>query len=349
MRVGPNTSSPGRPARWVRTAVAGAAGLANGLYSAANGVPEGLVAGLMAHRGAEPASIRKAVAVTQLVTNTLAGAVVGGLVAGPAGLVMGAAAGYVTGTVGNYMEHRSQQLDAVVDRIRAGSGGVLRALWTGASQGAVQGFRFGRVSGAATAAGFLDGVREVGKAPSATVSPELAPRTLLEGAASVLFGVAGVLINAPAGAVLGSLRSVHDPARPTPTRLERHLLLLATNVGKVLPGVVLGSLIPGPVGILAGTAVGLLTASITSMVDGKAGFHPGLVNTVRQAVASSHGQEECPDSARVFYRGGRGTVVGFCAGLREGWRAGCEAGVQIVRDGLSGPDTSVGTERDTQS
>lgn len=343
----PATEAPERPRneRRVRTTVTRAAGFVSGVLNAASGIPEGAVAGYMAHRGRDADSIRKALAVTQLTAHTLAGGAIGWLIGGPAGLVCGLAAGYIGGSLGNYMENRSTQLDSTVEHVKAAADakpGLIKSVWAGMSQGAREGFAQGSVSGQATAAGALDAVSFLRQHDPQR--PEgLVPKRPLAHASGVLFGAAGVLINAPAGAVLGALESIHEQDKATaPSDLSRHLLLLATNIGKVLPGVLVGTLVAGPLGLLAGTAVGVLTASVTSMVDGKAGFHPRLVRTVRESVDQAHGGTECPDSARVFYRAGKGAVVGFWTGLMEGWREGRDAGIQLVRDGISGPVTAAG-------
>lgn len=345
---------PKRGKRKLRAGTARAAGAVWGAFNACNGVAQGLVAGYMANREYSPGSIRKAVAATQLSCSVLGGAALGTLVGGPAGLVCGAAAGYVAGSLENYMEHRSQQLDQLLEHLETridrtteearGVWGTVKAMGVGAVTASKLGWRHGNVSGSSVAAGAMAGVRHLREEKCEDSGQRPQPKSLLERASGLLFGAAGVLINGPAGAVLGALESVHHSEKPEPTGLSRHLLLLATNLGKVLPGVLVGSMVPGPVGILAGTVVGVLTASITSMVDGRRGFHPGLVRAVRGAVDDSHGEEECPDSARVFFRGGKGAVVGLVTGVREGWKTGYDAGIQLLRDGLSGPEISVGEE-----
>ena len=157
-----------------------------------------------------------------------------------------------------------------------------------------------------------------------------------------VFGTAGVLINAPGGAVIGTLESLKETKSYVPSQMEKNLMLWSTNVGKFLPA----AIVSATFGVAAGTAIGVATASVTSIIDGRLGVNRKIARPVEEAVKKAHGEEEVRENLRAYYRAGKGAVVGLSAGIREGWKSGFQGGVEVLSDALAATPESVDAGKD---
>lgn len=288
-------------------------------------------------------------------SSVVASGLVGLGVMGPVGLVLGGVMGYLTGTVGNHLEARSgigeQKMERITESVQNAigeSGGLwakTKAVVTGAAQGAVEGYKTRKTTSKIQMAGVLDGVadavedwKQAENAPIKEFQDESngAFTKAAMAVAGGVFGTAGVMINAPGGAVIGNLESLKENSNYKPTQMEKNIMLWATNVGKFLPAAIvttLASVVAGPaVGVAAGTAVGVATASVTSIIDGRLGVNAKIARPVKNAVKEAHGEEDVKENLRAYYRAGKGSIVGLSAGVREGWKAGFQGGVEMIND-----------------
>jgi len=62
---------------------------------------------------------------------------------------------------------------------------------------------------------------------------------------------------------------------------------------------------------------------------------------VETAVKRAHGETEVKENLRAYYRAGKGSVVGLSAGVREGWKAGFQGGVEMFGDLLATTPESI--------
>lgn len=353
--------APARGHRGLRKAVTRVGGILAGAYHTLTGIPEGIVAGVHSVLGTDRDQVREHVAKAYTTSSTVVGGAIGMALGGPFGLVVGLAGGFILGSLGNWHDARSQNLDHLLDKVgeRAAqatqgvpedkkTSRLVRGVLSGALEGAKHGWKHGRVSGAITTAGMLDGFafakRDAEKDLQAHQGAEpkkMTVRGALELAMGSVCGVAGALINGPAGLVLGALEATKDPEAHGRPAISRPLLLFATNIGKALGPAVVGAALGGPVGAAVGTAVGLVSGSLPSMVDGKFGFNSKSVAKVDEAVKEATGEQEFKSNDRVYYRAGQGAVVGAYSGVREGWSSGYKGGVDILRYLWSTPGDAV--------
>ena len=296
-------------------------------------------------------------------SSVVASSAAGMAVMGPVGLVLGGVMGYITGTVGNHLEARSGIGDHKMDRISesvekvvgksSGLWAKTKAVVAGGVRGATEGYKTRKTTSKIQLSGMLDGVSEAVKDWKATENhphrefsdDDNGPLTKAAMAvAGGLFGTAGVMINAPGGAVIGTLESLKESSNYVPTQMEKNVMLWATNVGKFLPAAIVTTLasVAGPaVGVAAGTAVGVATASVTSIIDGRLGINGKIARPVKAAVKEAHGEEDVKENLRAYYRAGKGSVVGFSAGIREGWKGGFRGGVEVINDAWAATPESI--------
>ena len=285
------------------------------------------------------------------IASSTGGSIIGMALLGPVGLVVGGVVGYLTGTTGNHLETRSGIADQKMEKMTADvkdAVGDSRGLWAkakailrGGASGAVQGYKTRKTTSKIQLSGMLDGVGEAVKDWKESKSEPVKPlqddseHGLLTKAAMTLaggvFGTAGVMINAPGGAIIGTLESLKETKSYIPSQMEKNLMLWSTNVGKFLPA----AIVSATFGVAAGTAVGVATASVTSIIDGKMGVNRKIARPVEQAVKEAHGEEEVKENLRAYYRAGKGSVVGLSAGIREGWKAGFQGGGEMFSDALA--------------
>ena len=269
--------------------------------------------------------------------STAASGAIGMAILGPVGLVVGSVVGYLKGMIGNHLEVRSgiadQKMEKMTSDIKStvgestGAWAKTKAIFRGAQTGAVQGYKTRKMSSKIQLSGILDGVGEAiedwkeSKAePVKGLSKQSEHNALAKAAmrfSGSVFGTAGVLINAPGGAVIGTLESLKETSSYIPSQMEKNLMLWSTNVGKFLPA----AIVSATFGVAAGTAVGVATASVTSIIDGRLGVNRKIARPVEKAVKEAHGEEEVKENLRAYYRVGKGSVVGLSAGIREGWNA----------------------------
>ena len=296
-------------------------------------------------------------------SSVVASSAAGMAVMGPVGLVLGGVMGYITGTVGNHLEARSGIGDQKMERISesvekavgksSGLWAKTKAVVAGGVRGAAEGYKTRKTTSKIQLSGMLDGVSEAVKDWKATENhphkefsdDDNGPLTKAAMAvAGGLFGTAGVMINAPGGAVIGTLESLKESSNYVPTQMEKNVMLWATNVGKFLPAAIVTTLasVAGPaVGVAAGTAVGVATASVTSIIDGRLGINGKIARPVKEAVKEAHGEEDVKENLRAYYRAGKGSVVGFSAGIREGWKGGFRGGVEVINDAWAATPESI--------
>ncbi|MGE0494618.1 MAG: hypothetical protein AB7S38_35745 [Vulcanimicrobiota bacterium] len=357
-----------KKSRGLRKLLVKAAGWGLAGFNALCGIPEGIAVGLGVARGKSKEQIRAISATSYALSNTVMGGAAGWLVGGPVGMICGAAAGYVAGNIANHLESRSHSIDTLLDNVtekvdKANKnvsknndvGRATRGALVGAWEGLKTNFELGKTAGTILAAGAADGFDHVIEELKAEKpAEEAADKPLknqpmgigkaLKMGMGVLCGATGVLINAPGGAIIGALESLKGPDETERVQIAKPLMLFATNIGKVIPGAVVAGAIGGPVGVAIGTAVGVITASLTSIIDGKYGFNRAVVKEVDKAVSAAHGEDIPKDNLRVFYRAGKGAVVGAMAGLKEGWELGYKGGIEIAEDLASTPKEAVELE-----
>lgn len=348
-------------AKKLRKGFLSAASTGLGALNAVASIPPGIQIALDTKAG-NPSEVKRLnSARISTITSAAGGSAIGAALLGPVGLVVGGVVGYIAGTLGNHLEARSgiggqseDKISASVEKSLAESDSVwgsAKAVLTGAVEGAKHGFRDRKVTSKIQMAGMLDGVKDAVEdnlqAKSEAI-PELGPQskhgalaraTML--GAGVLFGVAGVAINAPGGLVIGILESLKETQSHIPSQMTKNVMLWATNLGKFLPAAAIGAIIGGPVGIAASTLVGVATASVTSMIDGRLGVNRKIASPVEKAVKEAHGEQEVKENLRAYHRAGKGAVVGLAAGVREGWKAGFQGGVEVVRDALAATPESI--------
>lgn len=341
--------APPRRKRQVRKALLDTAGVFMGGYNAVLNIPKGVVVGAAAVKGKSDEAIRKRAANSFAIASTIAGGAIGFVLGGPFGLIGGAASGLISGTISNHLEARSGSMDPflnqIADSARQSAGidpedenqhdpnawQVFKGAVAGGVKGLTAGFKKSFLNSKIAAAGAADGIEFVVQNRRPPVSKKVtamgggAIKTALKAAAGTLFGLAGVLINVPGGAITGALQSLSDTdgKSSAPEAMTKTLMFVGTNVGKLMPSTAAGS-----VGGTAGYAVGAATGSITSIIDGRDGFHKGIVRQVDLALKEAHGEDEAKGNLRAYYRAGKGAVVGAVTGLYEGWRIGYEAGVE---------------------
>ncbi len=286
---------------------------------------------------------RSRAAVSYAASSAVVGGALGSLVGGPVGMVCGAFAGYIAGNIGNHLSQRSgmleRQLEAINDGVQPGQSGI-KAAFRALTKGMGITWQDGQQAGQLTVRGMLDGAANLPPATSPQ-SESSTDRGIFKKTMGVVCGATGVLINAPGGAVLGALEALRETDEAKRGEIARPLMLVATNVGKVIPGAFVAALLGGPVGVAVGTAVGVVTASLTSIIDGKSGIHSGITRQVEKAVQEAHQGEPPAQDLRVFYRAGKGAVVGAVSGTRQGWWRGYAGGVNIADDLVSVPGDAI--------
>jgi hypothetical protein len=283
--------------------------------------------------------------------STAASGAIGMAVLGPVGLVVGSVVGYLKGMVGNHLEVRSGIADQKMEKISSdvkntvgsakGAWAKTKAIFQGATSGAVEGYKTRKLTSKIQLSGMLDGVGEAVEDWKESKSEPV--KELADGSehnafsqaamrfSGGLFGTAGVLINAPGGMIIGTLESLKETSSYIPSQMEKNLMLWSTNVGKFLPA----AIVSATFGVAAGTAVGVATASVTSIIDGRLGVNRKIARPVEKAVKEAHGEEGVKENLRAYYRAGKGSVVGLSAGVREGWNAGFQGGVEMLSDALA--------------
>jgi hypothetical protein len=359
-------SSQSKLGRKLKKGFMSAASSTMGAVNALTSIPEGIQIGLDTKAGKSDEVKRLNAARVSTLTSVAASSAVGALVLGPVGFVVGGVVGYLKGTIGNHLEARSGVADAKIDDVTKaveesvgeskGVWGSVKAMARGAVEGAKHGFHDRKVTSKIQLSGTLDGIKEAVK-DSQTADPdrftELEENSehnklsqLAMRGAGILFGTAGVMINAPGGLVIGILESLKETSSYVPSQMTKNTMLWATNVGKFLPAAAIAGILGGPIGIAASTAVGVATASVTSMIDGRLGVNNKIARPVKEAVKEAHGEQELKENLRAYYRAGKGATVGLVAGVREGWKSGYRGGVEMIRDVIAATPESI--ERENQ-
>jgi len=306
-------------------------------------LPGNVAVGLAAAAGKGADVQRSRAAISYAASSAAVGGALGSLVGGPVGMVCGAFAGYIAGNIGNHLLQRSGLLDRQLEAVSQGiqpDQGLFKTAFKALGKGIGITWNDGQQAGQLAVRGMLDGVANL---PPATIpQPDAgSDKGILKKTLGVVCGATGVLINAPGGAVLGALEALNDNDEARHGEIARPLMLVATNVGKVIPGAFVAAVLGGPVGVAVGTAVGVVTASLTSIIDGKSGIHSGITRQVEKAVQEAHEGEPPPQDLQVFYRAGKGAVVGAVSGTKQGWWRGYAGGVNIAADLVSVPGAAV--------
>ncbi len=351
----PSTDNERKSYRPVRRAFLEVASTGVGVLNAVSGLPEGVQIAKDTMAGASTDAKVTKVGRWGVLASVTTGSAVGMAIGGPVGLVCGAALGFLGGTLNQHLAERSGAVEHRVNSVSGqvqkaigeepGAWGRVKGLVTGAAAGVKEGFQQGKRTSKIQLAGALDGVEEVMKGAhkasddnpvSKPELPELGRLgKILAKTTGLLCGISGVMINAPGGLVIGMLEPLKEDQNRLPDGLTKTSLLIATNVGKVVPGAMVAGALGGPVGAAAGAAVGLVTASLTSIIDGRFGVNRRIARPVEKSVEKSHSGEISKNNLRNYYRSGKGAVVGLAAGVREGWNAGYQGGIDMVNGVLS--------------
>ena len=353
-------------ARKLKKGMISAASTGMAALSALTSIPEGIQIGLDTKAGKSDETKRLNAARVSTLTSVATSSAVGALVLGPVGFVVGGVVGYLKGTISNHLQARSgvadQKIDAVTKAVEESVGeskgvwGSLKAMARGAVEGSKHGYKDKKVTSKIQLSGVLDGIGEAAKDMKAAepdrfteLEEDSRHNTLSQLAmrgAGILFGTAGVMINAPGGMVIGILESLKETTSYAPSQMTKNTMLWATNVGKFLPAAAIAGLVGGPIGIAASTAVGVATASVTSMIDGRLGVNHKIAQPVKAAVKEAHGEQEVKENLRAYYRAGKGATVGLAAGVREGWKSGYRGGVEVIRDIIAATPESIEREQE---
>jgi len=355
-------------ARFGRKSVADIVGTAKGLFHAAKNIPLGVAEGVdrAIHPDKDVATRKKNLAKISTINSVLAGTAIGTMAFGPVGLVLGAITGYVGATIGNFLDNRSRVTDSFIEKVDAridkqieelphkGDSTkfrkALNAAFLGGIAGAKEGWRTGKMSGSGTGAGLIEGMRFIAKDIKETAKAQREEQKRLKEAGKLFFekerslpgkafrtamgvvcGISGILMNAPGGFVEGSLEAVEVGFHRK--EITKPLLLFATNAGKVLPPALAGAAIGGPPGAAIGTAIGLISASLTTVIDGKYGFNKGIIRRIDKAIEEVSGEGGGGSGYAVYHKASKGAIVGAYAGIKEGWTLGYKGGTEFA-DGL---------------
>ena len=362
-------TNPTGGTRRLRKAFLQAAATGMASYHAVVSLPESIQLGLDTYAGASQDVKKIHTTKLSILSNTMAGGALGCALGGPVGLVCGSVVGFLSGTIANHLASKSgladRQIDSVSARVSQSVGDQknpyrkLKAIATGAFYGTQEAFKNRKTTAKIQLAGTLDGLAHVRQASgSGELSKPLAITAtsqtsgplsrLLQRATGLICGVSGVMINAPGGMIIGTLESLKETQKGQPSQLSKTTMLLATNVGKFLPAAAVGAILGGPVGIAASTAVGVVTASLDSMIDGRFGVNRRISKPVEKAVNEAHGEENYQENLGAYYRAGKGAVVGFSVGMEQGWKTGYQGGVDIACDLLATPHTVASGEAKSQ-
>lgn len=362
-------SAQGKFGRKLRKGLLSAASTGMATMSAIGSIPEGMQIGMDTKKGSSEEVKRLNAARVSTITSIAMSSAVGGAVLGPVGFVVGGVVGYLSGTISNHLQTRSGVADQKTENVSKavdesvgeskGVWGTVKALAKGAVEGAKHGYKDRKTTSKIQLSGTLDGIKDAVKhgqeaKPDRFRELESDSRhgklsQLAMRAGGILFGAAGVMINAPGGLIIGVLESLKETSSFVPSQMTKNTMLWATNVGKFLPAAAIGALVGGPVGIAASTAVGVATASVTSMIDGRLGVNNLIAQPVKQAVKEAHGEQEVKENLRAYYRAGKGATVGLAAGVREGWKSGFRGGVEMVRDAIAATPESIEREDDDKA
>ncbi len=358
---------PKKRKRRVRKGFLKAASTGMAIYESVVSLPESIALGLDTANGASHEVKRTHSTRLSILSNTLAGAAVGSALGGPVGLVCGGVMGFLSGTMSNHLAAKSgvadQRVKNVSDKVSTsigeskGAWGKIKGAVAGAFHGTKEAFQTRKTTATIQLAGALDGIEHVREAKEAgefsshvesTTSKKAQSRFggLLQKSVGLVCGVSGVMINAPGGLIIGMLESVKDSKNYKPDQLTKSTMLLATNVGKFLPAAAVAAVLGGPVGIATSTAVGVATASLDSIIDGRFGVNRRIAGPVERAVNEAHGEENYQENLRAYYRAGKGAVVGLSVGVDQGWKTGRQGGIDIVSDLVDATDSVAATEAD---
>lgn len=322
-------------------------------------IPQSLQVGLDTANGVNEEITKTRVFKWNVATNAVAGLVAGAAL-GPLGMAVGLTtiaglapvaavgglfAGLLKGTIEAHLSAKSGANDSYVKKTRERieerlegdeDPSKLKTAWVGLSEGVKQAFQSRKETAKIQLSGAMDGIEYLREADKIIKPSAKEPKKMgmFKKTVALLCGVSGVMINAPGGLISGMLESLKDTKTYKQSALARTTLLMATNLGKLMPGAVIGSLVAGPLGGVVGAAVsagvGIVTNSIPSMVDGRDGINRAIQRPLEHAVNEAHGQGEHRENLRVYYRAGKGGVVGANVGTKEGWKAGYQGGIEMV-------------------
>lgn len=371
-------------ARKARKAVSTVTGLANASLSSVTGIAKGVTVGInkSLHPEKDIATLKKDLARFSIMGRAAVFAAAGSLLFGPIGLVLGGAGGYISGAISNYLDNRSKVSDSFIENVGSAINKqidklpkkeestsfrkALNAAVIGGKEGARQGWKTGKIIGEGTGAGLISGAKFIAADVRETLKNARDVRELnkklppyknqphkesnLAGKAfriamGALCAASGVIMNVPGGMVEGSLEAVEISSNRK--ELTRPLLLFSTNAGKVVPPAVIGAALGGPVGAAAGTAAGIVTASLTTIIDGKYGFNRRIVNRVDRAIGEVIEDPGEGEGYAVYHNAAKGTLVGAYAGLKEGMLLGYKGGAEFADGLFEAPDEAVRHEEES--
>lgn len=360
MSIGSAKSTSGHAAvvRSLKRGVTRTAGVATAVLDTATAVPTGLVEGLTeAFAPGTGAQVReRRLRIVRLLAKAGIGFGIGALVGGPVGAVACLGASFLTTAVSNVAEARTGGIEtfrgAIDRRVREKMGdrgvpswwGKIRAGLAGALDGCRQQYRKGMIAGSATAAGAMAGFSYARGPQDGEADPERSPVSLKQVAGTVArstTGILGVLINLPGGLVAGSLHAMKEPQAEDDSQL-RPILMLCTGMGKALVPAVLGGIVAGPVGAAVASGLGVLVDvtvdGINTIIDGKSGINKSIVGTIDDALQDAIPEELSEEPGYgIYYRLGKGAVIGGRVCVQEGWKRGYYGGSTAVRSMVESP------------
>lgn len=303
-----------------------------GVIGAVSRIPTSIVAGLTVggyqggRKGADPSyeiqpeSVAIGVVTTTLITEVAQAAVSGYMMGGLSGsLAQGLYKG-ATESVGTYLfikggsagKMAQEMTEAISAKVQPGAGsfsGVYRGAIAGTGSAVTTGAQTGYQEGRAAASGVLEGLKEV---PKEFSQGRRLKGSFIRQAFSTACGVASALISAPAGLALALLKGPKASLTPSPG--IRKLLSVAS--GAVIGG--LAGLTLGPVGIVAGAALG---AGLGLAGPGASrGFDAKLKSSLDRARADNTnlGSDIANNRRDLVERG----ITGTLSGARQGWDSG---------------------------
>ncbi len=313
---------------------------------------------------------KKTLAKISTINNVIVGSTVGAATFGPIGMLVGATTGYIGSVIKNFLDNRAGVMDNLIEKIDNSVDGqieklprqhdssktrkAINSVVTGAIEGFKNGWKTGGHVGAGSGAGLMSGIGFVANdikenaaagrkerqaikqqkiANDSTRKKTEKSRSLISQAmrvaSGVICGFSGVMMNVPGGMVEGSLEAVEMGFHRR--KITRPLLLFATNTGKIMPAALVGAAIGGAPGAAIGTAVGMVSASLTTVIDGKYGFNKGIIRKIDRAigeVVENNGYNS--RGYALYHNAAKGVLVGAYMGFKEGWNLGYKGGTEFA-------------------
>lgn len=153
------------------------------------------------------------------------------------------------------------------------------------------------------------------------------PRTVIEGAAGLVGGCAGVVYHAIPGAVEGVAEGLTSDRGSGGTGWYT-MTMLTEWTGT---GAAIGAGMGGPAGALVGAGAGFVFGVLHRAIEGKADVPETFVKRVEDAVDQTISTNTQGSKIQIAVQNAtEGTIVGLGVGVTEGWKVGKVTGATAV-------------------